>query len=178
VSGEPTISCRESQGTGKAISTTTSEGVLTMFGCEAELLGIKAKCTSEGQSSGTIAIAGTVSHLIYLDENHTKVGVLATPPAGGLFTKFTCAGFATIEVKGTGVIGEVTSPKCGATSKQATVVAQATGSTQKYRQIEETGTFYQLEAATKGGEFKPAGTNWTVTGTSATEGTLTCPEQK
>jgi hypothetical protein len=57
-------------------------------------------------------------------------------------------------------------------------VAQAEGSTQKYRQIEETGTFYELKAATKGGELKSVGTNWTVTGNSSTSGTLTCPEQK
>jgi hypothetical protein len=178
MSGEPTITCTKSEGSGAAISTTTSEGVLTMFGCTAEFLGIKGNCTSEGQSAGTIAIANTVSHLVYLDENHTKVGALATPPASGLFTKFTCVGFATIEVKGNGVMGEVTFPKCGQTSKEATVVAEATGSTQKYRQIEETGTFYELKAATKGGGLVSAGTNWTVTGSSATSGTLTCPEQK
>jgi hypothetical protein len=175
VSGEPTISCTTSQGEGEAISTTTATGTLLMSGCGGTFLGIKVNCTSEGRSPGTIAIASSVSHLVYLDENHTKVGVLATPPAGGVFTKFTCGGFTTIEVKGNGVMGEVTSPKCGQTANTATVVASAEGSTQRYRQIEGTGTFYELKAATKNGEFKPAGTNWTVTGSTAVEGTLTCP---
>lgn len=177
MTGEPTITCETGNGSGVSITTTTSEGQLLMTGCHITILGFTVNCTSEGQLKGQILIQSSVSHLIYLDENHTKVGALATPPASGLFTSFNCGG-STVEVKGNGVIGEVTSPKCGQSAKNATVVARATGSTQEYRQIEETGTLYQLEAATKGGEFKPVGTNWTVTGASATTGTLTCPEQK
>jgi hypothetical protein len=173
MSGEPTFSCTTSVGQGKRISNTTAEGTLTMSGCEATILGVKVKCNSAGAPAGQIVVGGSISHLVYLDENHTKVGVLATPVA----FSFICGGFSTIEVRGS-VMGEVTTPKCGATSTTATVVAEATGSTQKYRQIEETGTIHQLEAATKGGEFKPAGTTWTVTGNSETAGTLTCPEQK
>jgi hypothetical protein len=149
-----------------------------MTGCHTTVFGLKVNCTSEGKSAGQIFIQPSVQHLVYLDENHTKIGALATPPASGVFTKFVCGGITTIEVKGNGVLGEVTSPKCGQTSKSATVVARATGSTQEYRQIEETGTFYELKAATSGKEFQSVGTNWTVTGQSATAGTLTCPEAK
>jgi hypothetical protein len=175
MTGEPTITCESSSGTGKRISSTTSEGVLTMFGCHATVFGLTISCTSEGTSKGQIFVQNSVTHLVYLDENHKKIGALATPPASGVFTKFTCAGISTIEVKGNGVMGEVTAPKCGEVSKEATVAARATGSTQEFRQIEETGTFYELKAATGGGEFKSAGTIWTVKGSSTTTGTLTCP---
>jgi hypothetical protein len=178
MNGEPTITCATGFGSGKRISSTTGEGELLMTGCHTFVFGFKVNCTSEGKPGGQIVVQNSVTHLVYLDENHTKVGALATPPASGVFTKFTCAGISTIEVKGNGVLGEVTSPKCGQTSTSATVVARATGSTQEYRQIEETGTFYELKAATSGGEFKSAGTNWTVTGKSVEAGTLTCPEQK
>lgn len=178
VTGEPTITCESSDAEGTRISSTTGEGVLLMTGCHTTVFGLTINCTSEGKPKGQIFIQNSVTHLVYLDENHTKVGALATPPASGVFTKFVCAGISSIEVKGTGVLGEVTSPKCGISSKTATVVAEATGSTQKYRQIEETGPIYQLEARTGSGEFKPAGTTWTVKGESVEEGTLTCPEQK
>jgi hypothetical protein len=178
MTGEPTITCESSDAQGTRISSTTGEGVLRMTGCHATVFGITINCTSEGTPKGQIYIQNSVTHLVYLDENHTKVGALATPPASGVFTKFTCAGITAVEVKGNGVLGEVTFPKCGQTSKEATVVARATGATQEYRQIEETGTSYELKAATSGGEFKSAGTTWTVNGISETAGTLTCPEQK
>jgi hypothetical protein len=176
--GEPTITCEGGDGQGKRISSTTSEGSLMMTGCHTTVFGFTINCTSEEKPKGQILIQSSVQHLVYLDENHTKIGALATPPASGVFTKFTCAGITTIEVKGNGVLGEVTAPKCGQTSKEGTVVARATGSTQEYRQIEETGTFYELKAATSGKEFQSVGTNWTINGASTIAGTLTCPEQK
>jgi len=178
MTGEPTVTCESSDAKGTRISSTTSEGILLMTGCHTTVFGFTVNCTSEGRVKGEILIQASVQHLVYLDENHTKVGALATPPASGVFTKFVCAGISSIEVKGNGVLGEVTAPKCGEASKGATVVATATGSTQTYRQVEETGTFYELKAATNGGEFKPAGTTWTVKGESTVAGTLTCPEQK
>jgi hypothetical protein len=178
MTGEPTITCESSDAEGTRISSTTSQGVLLMTGCHTTVFGLTVSCTSGETPKGQIFIQSSVTHLVYLDENHTKVGALATPPASGVFTKFVCAGISSIEVKGNGVLGEVTAPKCGETSKKATVVATTTGSTQTYRQVEETGTFYELKAATNGGEFKPAGTTWTVNGESEVSGALTCPEQK
>jgi hypothetical protein len=176
--GEPVITCEGGDGEGKRISSTTSEGTLLMTGCHTTVFGLTVNCTSEGKFKGQIFIQISVQHLVYLDESHTKIGALATPPASGVFTKFTCGSINTIEVKGNGVLGEVTAPKCGQSSREGTVVARATGSTQEYRQIEETGTFYELKAATSGKEFQSVGTNWTILGKTETLGTLTCPEQK
>jgi hypothetical protein len=115
-------------------------------------------------------------HLVYLDHNK-KPGVLATPPASGVFAKLTCfGGLVTIEVKGNGVLGEITSPKCGGTSKTGTVVTEATShGTQKYRQVEGTGTFYDMSVSLNGGSFETAATTWLVNGTSIESSTLTCP---
>jgi hypothetical protein len=172
------VSCTAGTGSGQITSKTTGEGSYLLSGCGENLFG--SKCTSAGQASGSIKLETSVSHLVYLDENHTKPGVLATPPASGVFAKFTCGGgLVSIEVKGNGVLGAITSPACGSTSKSSTVVAETVSTgVQKYRQIEETGTFYDMTVSQNGGAFQTAGTTWTVTGTAAENMTLTCPEQK
>jgi hypothetical protein len=173
-----TVECTAGKGSGQATSKTTGEGSYSLSGCTTVILGLPISCTSAGQPSGTVVTGVSVTHLIYLDENHTKPGVLATAPASGVFAKFTC-GMVTVEVKGNGVIGEFTAPLCGQTSKTGTVVTQTSShGTQKYRQIEETGTQYDMTASVNGGAFETVGTDWTVTGTAAEQSTLTCPEQK
>lgn len=173
-----TVECTAGSGSGQATSKTTGEGSYTLTGCTTVILGLKLSCTSAGQASGTIVTGVSVTHLVYLDENHTKPGVLATPPANGVFAKFVCA-MVTVEVKGNGVLGEITAPLCGQKSKTGTVVTQTSAhGTQKYRQVEETGTQYDMTASINGGAFETVGTDWTVTGNAAEEGTLTCPEQK
>jgi hypothetical protein len=169
------IECTSGKGSGQATSKTTGEGSYTLSGCTTIILGFPVSCTSAGQPSGTIATGLSVSHLVYLDAAHKKPGVLATPPTGGVFAKFTCA-MVTVEVKGNGVLGETTAPLCGQTSKTGTLVAQTSAAgTQKYRQVEETGTQYDMTVSMNGGAFETAGTDWTVNGTAAEEGTLTCP---
>jgi hypothetical protein len=174
-----TISCTSGTGSGVSTSKTTGEGSYTLHGCREQVSAFQFFCTSEGQPSGTIKLASTVGHLVYLDENHTKPGVLATPPANGVFAKFACGGLFTVEVKGNGVLGQITSPKCGETSSKGTVVTESTShGVQKVRQVEETGTFYNLTASLNGGAFQSVATTWLVTGTSEKPVTLTCPEQK
>lgn len=176
--GGTTISCTSGAGTGQANDKTTGEGTYTLHGCRETVSLFKFFCKSEGQPEGTIKLATTIGHLVYLDENHTKPGVLATPPANGVFAKFTCGGFFMVEVKGNGILGEIIAPKCGETSKTGTVITQtASHGVQKTRQIEETGTLYNLTASINGGAFESVATTWSVTGTSTQSGTLTCPDQ-
>jgi hypothetical protein len=169
------VECTAGKGSGQATSKTTGEGSYSLSGCTSVILGIPVSCTSAGQPSGTIVTGLSVTHLVYLDEAHKKPGVLATPPTGGVFAKFTCA-MVTVEVKGNGVLGEITAPLCGQTSKTGTLVARTSApGTQQYRQVEETGTQYDMTVSFNGGAFETAGTDWTVNGTAAEEGTLTCP---
>ena len=167
-----TIECSKGSGSGQATSSTTGEGTYKLEGCKSSLL----SCTSAGQPSGTIQLETAVTHLVYLDALHTIPGVLATPPASGVFAKFTCGGIVTVEVKGNGVMGRITSPKCGEKSKTSTVVAETVAAgTQKYMQVDGTGTKYDMTVSLNGGTFETAGTDWTVTGTAAENVTLTCP---
>lgn len=175
-----TISCESGSGSGEATSKTTGTASYILHGCHENATIFKFKCTSEGQPSGTIKLATVVTHAVYLDEAHTKPGALATPPAGGVFAKFTCAGgFSSVEVKGNGILGEVTSPKCGESSKTGggKTVTKSHG-VQAVQQVEETGTVYNLEASVGGKAFQSAGTDWTVTGNANQSVTFTCPEQK
>ena len=169
-----TISCTSGTGEGQATNETTAEGSAVLHGCTGPL---GAACTTAGQPAGTIVIATSIAHLVYLDEAHTKVGSLTTPPASGVFAKFTCLGIV-VEVKGNGLLSEITAPKCGEKSKTGTTVATSTSpGVQKYTQIEETGTVYKLESKTGGGEFVAASLDGTVTGTPEREFFLTCPGQ-
>ncbi|HET9197434.1 MAG TPA: hypothetical protein VFN92_04175 [Solirubrobacterales bacterium] len=169
-----TVSCTSGTGTGQATSKTTGEGSYTLHGCKESIFG--TTCTTAGQPAGTIKLATMTMHLVYLDHSK-KPGVLATPPAGGLFAKVTCgAGLVVVEVTGNGVLGEILTPKCGEVSKTSTVKTETVShGTQLYRQVEGTGTMYDLTVSINGGALQTAGTTWLVTGTSAKSGTLTCP---
>jgi hypothetical protein len=172
---ESAVRCGKVVAAGKITSATTGEASASFGECSTA----GTACTTSGQASGTITLANQVTHLVYLDENHTKVGTLATPPAGGVFAKFTCFfGLVSVEVKGNGLLAEVTSPKCGATSTTATAVANATGPVQQYQQVEETGTVYHLSASVNGGPFEEAALSAGLSGTASENVTLTCPEQK
>lgn len=169
-----TVSCTSGTGSGQATSKTTGEGSYILHGCKESTF--NSACTTAGQPAGTIKLETLTLHLVYLDHNK-KPGVLATPPASGVFAKLTCfGGLVTVEVKGNGVLGEITSPKCGETSKTGTVVTEASAhGTQKYRQVEGTGTQYDMSVSLNGGSFQTAATSWVVNGTSLEKGTLTCP---
>ncbi len=170
-----TITCTSGSGSGKATTATTGVGSYLLHGCKNNL---GLTCTSTGQPAGTITLETVTLHLVYLDENHTVPGVLATPPASGVFAKFACFGVA-VEVKGNGVLGRITSPKCGEKSTSGTVTTEtAAHGTQKYLQVEETGTQYDMTVKIGAGAFETAATSWTVSGASPVPVTLTCPEQK
>jgi hypothetical protein len=88
--------------------------------CTTVLLGFTFNCTTPGQPTGTIATSTLGVHLVTIDNSGNSPGVLVTPPAGGQFAHFECAG-QTFTVTGNGIIGTVTSPKCGGSSTTATV---------------------------------------------------------
>lgn len=171
-----TVSCVNGTGSGQLTSSTTAEGSVSFGGCQ--LAGLGAKCTTDGQPTGTIKLEPLTVHLVYLDEDHTKPGALLTPPASGRFTQFKCFGI-NVEVTGNGVLAQVTSPGCGATASSTTAQAQATAhGTQKYLQVEETGTAYDLKATIGAEAPETAAISGGITFVAEREGTLTCPEQK
>jgi len=173
-SGEPAITCTSSTGSGQFTTSTTFTVHILWHGCSTSFFGFPVACNSAGQPSGTTTAHIPVAHLVYVTDAKTTPGVLMTPPTSGVFTTLICGGFASIEVKGNGVVGEITAPKCGSTSKTATVSFAATGASQNLKRVTATGTEYSLLAATEGGSSVAAAEVGEGTITFAENVTLTC----
>jgi len=168
-SGEPTITCTTTGGTGKydTGSTTTGSSTLDFTGCHTAVFGFTASCKSEGAATaGTIASGGTF-HLITISSG--VPGVLLTTNE----TKITCAGIRTITTSGN-VIGTITSPKCGESGKTLELSFTATGSTQNH--LSYTATQYDLVSKTGSGENRTSALVSTggVTNTQSAAGKLNC----
>jgi hypothetical protein len=165
--GEPTITCTGTSGHGtfNVGSTTTGESTLDFTGCHSTLAGFTVSCKSEGAAvAGTIATSGTF-HLITISE---KVpGILLTTNT----VTIVCAGFAHITTHGN-VIGTITSPKCGESSKTLKLSFTATSATQNHEHY--TGATYDLIATTSDGEPHTAALVGEVTNTRSTLGKLNC----
>jgi hypothetical protein len=173
--GEPTITCTLTSGHGTfdVGSTTTGTATLDFTGCHTSVVGFTASCKSEGAAvGGTIASHGTF-HLITWNE--TTGGIDPTKPAVLLTTtttKIVCAGISTIIVHGD-VIGTITSPACGGSSKTMTLSFQATGTTQTHELY--TGKAYDLIATTgEGGAARTAALVGNATNTQTNAGKLNC----
>jgi hypothetical protein len=170
---EPTITCTGNSGTGKYTTSKTGEIALTFTGCKDLTFG--STCTSSGQAPGTIVTGTSVFHNVYLTDAKTTPGVLVTPPSSGVFASFTCGGFFSSSVGGNGIIGHLSSPKCGETKTTATLSFTATTFNQTYKQVTATGTSYSLTNTTAfGGTAKPAAEVAEGTVTYAEPVTLTC----
>jgi hypothetical protein len=175
-SGEPKISCTSNTSNGKFDSGSSTTGTITIVfkGCTAEFFGIKGNCNTLGDTTGIITSHGTF-HLITTVANGVSTpDILITPTT----TTIICSGFSRVEVTGNGVIGKITSPKCGQSSNTMGVTFEAEGSTQK--QIEYTGKKYDLSAHTENSSGETTGASGTAalsgsnTIESPTEGTLEC----
>jgi hypothetical protein len=169
---EPTITCAANTGSGTATNEgTTGTLEVTFTGCKA--LGFFS-CNTFGAASGTIKLASSVSHNIYLEDSKTKLGTLVTPAT----TTLICPGISSLNVSGT-VIGELTQG-CNVESQTFNVTFAAAASdekTQKWEQITRTGeTKYDLTAPTEGG---PARTSAQIASGTITFSTgkakTTCP---
>jgi outer membrane protein W len=128
--------------TGKGKFTTTTTGgdlTLTFTGAKSSSLGVHCQTTTT--PTGIIHTTELEFHLITVTKN--VPGILITSNAGH-FATFECAG-ATVSVTGPGILGELTKPKCGEKSVEATLsFAHEKTGTQKHTTW--TGTKYDLES--------------------------------
>jgi hypothetical protein len=130
--GSVVIECSSLTGSGQYSSATTGVLTFTLHGCVD--LPSKVSCATAGQPAGTIAMNTMPFHNPYLEPSKTTPGMLLTPNIGG-FAVFKC-GSTTFEVEGNGLIGDLTSPKCGGTSTTATVDWESSSeATQKWMTI-------------------------------------------
>jgi len=170
---EPTITCEKTDGKGNfdVGSSTTGTTELDFTGCHTTIFGFTAKCRSEGSAlDNTIATKGTF-HLITTETTAKTFvpAILVTP----VTTKIVCAGISSVTVTGN-VIGTITSPKCGESSKTVGLSFTATGTKQDH--IVYTGKEYDLKAYT-GSETtneKTAALVGTATNTTTNAQKLNC----
>jgi hypothetical protein len=135
-------------GTGTFENTTTGTVKLTFHGVKA--LGFSCGSTREDhiENSGTVTATSLPFHLVTLDGGIP--GILMTPGMTNHWARFK-SGFGVISlvVLGSGVLGEITNPACGANSNTATL--KFSGAAGVQTPLTMTGTKYTLESSINGG---------------------------
>jgi hypothetical protein len=136
------VTCSAVTGSGEYTSKTGGNLGLIFTGCVENIFG--SKCSTSGASSGEIKLTGLRFDNVMIENTTQKEGgtpgINITPPEKmTVYTKFTCHGEIGFEVTGNGVIGDITTPKCGESSKTATIDWESKeAGVQRYMQ-EETG---------------------------------------
>ena len=165
------FNCSATTGSG-TMGTTTGSVSFVFTGCTESVF--KSACTTSGKSSGTIETTALTYHNIYVSDAKTSPGVLMTPNAtSGIFAHFTCAGgLVTKTIHGKGLIGTLTSPKCGGDSNVYEFdFEESVPGTQKHMHITGTGETYDLTDQSGNTGSLVASGKITITSTSAS---LTC----
>jgi hypothetical protein len=151
--GGTSVHCTSVSGTGSYADKTTGTINLTFHGCKA----FGFNCNSTGAPAGTIVTTALPFHNVHLEPNKTKPGILITPN-GTHFASFTCF-IVGVTVSGNGVLGEVTSPACGATSNTAVVKFASTApGVQLWKQVTTAGTVYNLKKGEENASQDATGT--------------------
>ena len=143
-SGEPTISCAGVSESGSFTTETTGELTVITETCSTTILGISLHCRTSPEATGVIKMTN-VFHLITIGTTG-KPGILLTPP----FPTIICGEGVSerkLQMGGNGVIGTITSPACGASSKSLTIVFNAPSHNQEHKLF--TGTTYDLTMMTE-----------------------------
>lgn len=156
VPGSATRKCESTEGSGKVLTGDTGEIRLYLRGCTGWLAG--SKCTTTGQSTGTIITAALKYKLVYQDAAQTKFGMLLIPPDAtylssgnptpgtGTFAEFSCSGSGSFKWTGS-VIGQITSPGLNVPSYTATLAFP----TSQAIEGAKFGPFYGLSESRNGG---------------------------
>jgi hypothetical protein len=173
--GEPAMTCTKTEGTNKfdTGSTTTGTYIIAYTGCHMAVFGITASCKSEGAAvAGTIATSGAF-HLITWNTTNNKV-IDPSKPAillTSATTTLVCAGISSITRHGE-VIGIITSPNCGESSRELRLSFTATGNVQGHTWY--TGKQYDLTVTTSDGVAHTAALVESTTNAQASAGKLNC----
>ena len=174
---ETKVSCKSTTVSGSYTEPHGGSINVTFHGCKENLF--SSKCTTSGQTAGTIKTTTLPFHTVYLkpanpEKPHERPGIDITDNAGHSAT-FTCAGgLVKIEVRGS-VLGTVTAPAIGGTSSSSTINIAATASGQEHTETVE-GLKTGLESRQNGGAWKNSFENageTTNTLTSGVEATTT-----
>jgi hypothetical protein len=163
-----TVTCKKPLYTGNFENGSEGHIQLTLRECEAPRVAPGVKCTSPGQTAGTIVFSSFYTKLVYLDAAHTKYGLLIKPPAFGNIAEYSCTVFLknvwTSNGVNTGVIGQITKPPLNSLSRGFTLEFAAKGTTQTYQQVEDSGAKYTLLDSIDGESAKPISLSGEVNG--------------
>jgi hypothetical protein len=168
------VQCTAFSGSGSYPTPFTAFMTLTFTGCTQS----GNTCTTSGQATGTIKTTELVSHNIMIESTEQVAGGTAgllITPNGGHFATFVC-GSSTFTVGGNGIIGDISSPKCGAAFQKTATVEFKTSSSgnQLYKQVTTTGTSYDL-STTLGSSTFTSGWDATAAFTFNQGIKMTCP---
>jgi hypothetical protein len=169
---EPTIECGELSHAEGTVSAGGTTGTISLdyTGCRA--IGFFFCQTAGAPLNNTIRTSGSF-HFIKIRNStlDTVPAVLITPE----HTSITCAGFEKPNTITGNVIGTITSPECGGSSKKMSISFNSnSGPTQEHK-TNTTGISYNLTSQTgTGGTIKEAGLTAVATVESTFPGTLDC----
>jgi hypothetical protein len=142
---EATHTCEKIDGSGKfeTGSSTTGTVNLDLTGCHISVFGITSKCHTAGSAlDNTVALKGTFHLITWKNAAGSALpAILITLEPSTI----TAAGVSSLTITGN-LIGTITSPVCGAFSKEVKFSFTATGTTQDHELY--TGTLYDLKAYT------------------------------
>jgi len=168
---EPVIECKGPNHVEGTVSAGGTTGTISLD--YTECFSLFFPCNTAGAPSKTIKTGGTF-HLITVNPLNPKPAILITPE----HTTVICPGIPNTTTVTGNLIGTITSPECGKSSKKMTMsFNSSSGPTQEHKTY--TGVTYNLTAQTVtpegvGGAIKEAGLTATATTESTTEGTLDC----
>jgi hypothetical protein len=131
-------------------------------------------CQTAGDPTGTITALNLPFHLVLLEAAPRKPGILITPNAtSGKFATYECGGIPVV-VAGNGVLGELTSPACGAESTETKFRFALIGAAQQWTQVTTTGTVYGLTSKVGGAAANPTTMSGENTITTANKSKVNC----
>lgn len=171
--GEPTVTCEGVGGNGQfdTGSSTTGAMVRDYTGCHIKIpiFGTTAKCRSEGSAVDNTVLTSGTFHLITWKNSKGEAFpaiLMTTDPVVVI-----CAGISKISFTGS-VIGTITSPKCGGSSKELTLSLTTTNNIQDH--LLYTGVSHDLQMKTGEGELRTASIAGSATVSSVNAQKLTC----
>lgn len=101
------VGCTKGKDEGEIINGTEAKLKITYEGCEPIETELKGKCTTTGQSEGTVVTEPLIEKLAWINSGESEVGVLVAPATeGGAIEKMTCAGAEKAELSGS-MVGKV-----------------------------------------------------------------------
>ena len=157
VSPEITITCTTSGevkalgGEGQFEDATSGTATLTLRNCKGPF---GVKCTTSGQTAGTIKTEALPFRLAYLSDGEPGIVFLPNEESG-LLAAVKCSVIAEVKLKGSGVLGQITEPALGEPSPTLTIDLNAPEGEQQYTETEAEEQ-YALQMSLNGAALEPA----------------------